>query len=1175
MVLTLLPGMAFAIPGVDEYFIPSEAPSAFAVYELEEASAYTGSISPESEQFFDEAAQLIADTWCDGFFGEIVFVIGEPYMWVDGVQYEIDPMGQVSPFVVDSEVLIPLCVLVEETGGTISFDMFQESIMIEDDYIIEIELQNNVTYFDREAQYWEATPMIENDIVMLSANDAIFEELGFEVNWEPSTEQVILTRDFQTRRLIVRTVTEKDFTNLGATAILNGRNNVTFLQFETRQEAQKVHDWLSEHENVVWVEPDIFIPFVLPIDYSLEFAEPSILSSPPTSWGAERVGAHRYAEFLHSRETDHSVIVAVIDSGVDAEHPFLQGRVLDGRCLISTSNRPYDADGHGTHVAGIVVDSTPDLDIQILPIRVGRYGVVIGTLANSILWATDAGADVINMSISIRGFVSSVYDAIQYAIDNNTTVVLAAGNNAGVFFPSRIINGMIGVAATNPGDAPAWFTNGGSAVDLAAPGENILSSVPIGSRMDLRAPLQYRGTGFVPADGTSMAAPHVAAAVAMYVLENPGISPTDIQVALRQYVDVPPGWNSTRYGTGILNMQRAIPIVRQPVNTWDELRDTVNAAPANVRTIIPIAGNLTTIGASNSSAIHIPADRNIVLENTVANINRYVDMQSFSQRHFTVNGQLTLRDGITLRGSSNAGGVQILAGGTFTMWEGSVIENCRWTTTSGGGVNLTGINARFYLLGGVIRNNSALGGGGIAISPNATVTMRNGSIEGNSVVHTGGGVAVAGGSSSTFTMTGGTIRNNMADRGGGVFVNATAVGAFTMTGGSITDNRAVGNGGGIYTIQADHSELVSETSFRNLRIGERAVFAGNRATFTSAPPDNANALSHLRFAQASSQGHILNNRDINYTASEVPDYQITFHFDADSRGHAGTPISVDITPGQALTIAHLAGRRVPVDHILSTADIPGWALWGWFREAELTEVRQGQNRPTVGAEGFDLTSVITQDMIDTYFDNGNLDLFVIWSLWGDADDDGEVTSTDVTLMNQRLHDELLMNLGAPPHFNNPINLRAANVTVSGTMTSADVTLMNQYLFDQLLIDLGAPAYFGVVLGMPIPIMASAFSNINSHRGENEYSSWFVDAIQLLSESEPSLCPDEKINRAMAVSMLHHLVGSPNVEFHSIFGSVPSDQWFSLAVTWVHENGLAQWAGGSSLLYHFAESMGLT
>jgi len=551
-------------------------------------------------------------------------------------------------------------------------------------------------------------------------------------------------------------------------------------------------------------------------------------------------------------------------------------------------------------------------------------------------------------------------------------------------------------------------------------------------------------------------------------------------------------------------------------------------------------------------------------------------MQTSFQRHFRVSGLLTLRDGITLRGGSNAGGVEILADAAFMMQEGSVIENCRWSVagTFGGGVSMNGTNATFSLAGGIVRNNSAFAGGGVAMlaHENMTVHMSSGSIEGNTANHSGGGVAMNASNTSTFTMTGGTIANNTATQGGGVHVGATTVGAFTMLGGSIEGNTATGNGGAIFSSRFSGLEDVPSTAWNNLRIGEHAVFVGNRAEFTSAPPNNAATLDHIQFAQASRQGHILNNRDVNYTANEVPDYQITFHFDADNRGRAGMPLEVEVTPDEALTLPFLAKRFVPVNHIFSTAEEPGLALWGWFREAELTQVRQGRNRPPVGAEGFlNLTAdtVITQAMINTYFDeNDNLDLHIIWSLWGDADDNGVVDDFDIILINQWLHDQELISWGQPTRFNNPINLSAANVTVSGTVSSLDTALLTNWRHDQDLIAWGSPPRFNAILGAaPAGLGRGAF------RAEFSQQNWFTDAMELMLESETTLSLEEKASRATALSMLHQLLGAPDVAFGDLFGDVPPDQWANAAATWIDESGLAYWDTNGTVLHRFAELMG--
>jgi len=239
------------------------------------------------------------------------------------------------------------------------------------------------------------------------------------------------------------------------------------------------------------------------------------------------------------------------------------------------------------------------------------------------------------------------------------------------------------------------------------------------------------------------------------------------------------------------------------VHTWDELRTAVNAVPANVSTTIRIAGDLTTTATANPNVITIPANRNIILESSETSTNRNIDMLTATSRHFTVSGQLTLGNGITLRGgadatnANNAGGVLVTSGGTLIMLDNSVIQ---WINRTGvhaadfGAVNLSSTvaatRATFIMEGGTIQNNSTNTGGGVSVSANGYFVMRGGTISENS----GSGVRVSTGS-SIFIMEGGTIQNNVANRGGGVGVGG---GNFTMEGGTISGNQATewGRGGG-------------------------------------------------------------------------------------------------------------------------------------------------------------------------------------------------------------------------------------------------------------------------------------------------------------------------------------------------------------------------------------------
>lgn len=207
-------------------------------------------------------------------------------------------------------------------------------------------------------------------------------------------------------------------------------------------------------------------------------------------------------------------VVAVVDSGVDADHPDLAGAVLPGiNTRVNrgdTSSPGRDVNGHGTHVAGVIAARADNgeggsgvaPEASILPIKVlDKYGGGwVSDVTEGIIWAVDHGADVINLSLG--GDDSNlIRSAVEYALGSGTVVVAAAGNEA-TDTPSypAALDGVLSVAAIDSDGKPAGYSNYGSTIDLQAPGDQILSSVP---------------GGYETMSGTSMAAPFVSGAAAL------------------------------------------------------------------------------------------------------------------------------------------------------------------------------------------------------------------------------------------------------------------------------------------------------------------------------------------------------------------------------------------------------------------------------------------------------------------------------------------------------------------------------------------------------------------------------------------------------------------------------------------------------------------------------------
>ena len=197
-------------------------------------------------------------------------------------------------------------------------------------------------------------------------------------------------------------------------------------------------------------------------------------------------------------------------------------------------------------------------------------------------------------------------------------------------------------------------------------------------------------------------------------------------------------------------------------------------------------------------------------------------------------------------------------------------------------------------------------------------------------------------------------------------------------------------------------------------------------------------------------------------------FTITFHlYDGSDEYEV-----VRVTPNQALSLTALADRGIPVAHIQGAPNAPGWALWGWFTDEQLDpatterQLRNGLRRPTVGDVGFDLRAVITEEMIDELFDNRNLDLFAIWSLWGDANDDDRVDAADILQIQRHLHDQLMDMIGQPRIWDVTINEIASNVTMGARVDSADILRIERHLHDLLMDMIGQPRIWNIVLGTP-------------------------------------------------------------------------------------------------------------
>jgi hypothetical protein len=257
--------------------------------------------------------------------------------------------------------------------------------------------------------------------------------------------------------------------------------------------------------------------------------------------------------------------VAVVDSGVDSGHPDLEGVFLEEQSF--TSGPLRDTSGHGTHVCGILAARTNNRRGVRGILRSGRL-LSLKALDpysgagyyRALRHATDRGARVLNLSLGGEPDPTEEL-LVRRAIRQGVVVVAAMGNEKEEGNPRShpaAIAGVIAVGASTETDGIARFSNTGRHIDLVAPGVNVLSTVPT-------YPTSLaEGTDYEAWPGTSMAAPHAAAAAALCLALRPEASVAEVRRALVRGADRVPGQRgfSATFGHGRLNLRRALERMR-------------------------------------------------------------------------------------------------------------------------------------------------------------------------------------------------------------------------------------------------------------------------------------------------------------------------------------------------------------------------------------------------------------------------------------------------------------------------------------------------------------------------------------------------------------------------------------------------------------------------------------
>ncbi|MBC7544513.1 MAG: S8 family serine peptidase [Candidatus Sericytochromatia bacterium] len=260
---------------------------------------------------------------------------------------------------------------------------------------------------------------------------------------------------------------------------------------------------------------------------------------------------------------DAGVTIAIIDTGIDRNHPDLRGRITGGYNVLEPKSPPTDENGHGTHVAGIAAASSNVLsgmapNCKIMPIKVANAHGMASTsqIAEGIAYAALHGADVINLSIGGPAPSKTLEKAVAACVKRNIPLVAAMGNDGSnkPMYPAAYA-GVIAVGATNQRDEVTNYSQKGRWISVVAPGDGIISTTPTYTTNLIQTGATTAKYGRL--SGTSMAAPLVSGIVAMMRSTTPGMSPKAIKQRLEETTDGNHKYSTTS-GYGRVNAARAV-----------------------------------------------------------------------------------------------------------------------------------------------------------------------------------------------------------------------------------------------------------------------------------------------------------------------------------------------------------------------------------------------------------------------------------------------------------------------------------------------------------------------------------------------------------------------------------------------------------------------------------------
>ena len=380
-------------------------------------------------------------------------------------------------------------------------------------------------------------------------------------------DQVIVVFEEGVSASKAKAICESNDVDVQKVATLDGQKAVLAETDDGQSVAEAITE-IDKERKVAYVQPNY--------KYTIDAADPMNNDTSSGQWYLKNINAREAAEELSVIEGD-KVSVAVIDTGADVSHEDLQKNINKGLSVQTDhkgGTKPLidDADEHGTHVTGIIAATFDNgkgiagvsslsgnkvADVFVVDaFTPGGMGGWFDTfdLVSAVKYVTDKGAKVFNMSVGGYGRDRYLESAFEYAYANDVVPVVAAGNEGAEVLETPANFGcVVSVCATTKENRRAYYSSLGVEKDIAAPGTNVLSTLP--------------GGDYGKMSGTSMASPVVAAAAACVRYANPSLTAPQVKNILYATADPSVGDNKEGFdkgtGYGLLDMKAAVEAAKE------------------------------------------------------------------------------------------------------------------------------------------------------------------------------------------------------------------------------------------------------------------------------------------------------------------------------------------------------------------------------------------------------------------------------------------------------------------------------------------------------------------------------------------------------------------------------------------------------------------------------------